>query len=297
MKNEFELNEGQRIDILIKDKDHGLRVGIEIKISEGSVSPGQLNDYLQGLRDKCDEALIAIAYLTPFNRTRAEQIIRTINANRGAGEAEIQGDVTALSTIAEFERFENSEKSFDQARHVSWLDVADIKWDGGEIWAQHQAYVRTNLASSEKLKTAFTRNRMFCEFFGVEAFANFLDALPSEFRNCCDRRVELDLGYLGESFRPVELARALTFLIEDDEFVARDKSRDDQFGDDLKKPYLESRYSDYHEALFGLNRFNHVWVEGTKGYGLRVAHKKSRGKEVSLVTSPHESRLTLGGKR
>lgn len=92
VKNEFELNEGQRIDILIKDKEHGRRVGIEVKTSRASARPEQLNDYLQGLRDKYDEGLIAIAYLTPFNRPWAEQVIRTINANRKRGEAEIKGE-------------------------------------------------------------------------------------------------------------------------------------------------------------------------------------------------------------
>lgn len=298
VKNEFELNEGQRIDILLKDKDHGRRVGIEVKTSERYVRREQLNDYLQGLRNKCDDALIAIAYLTPFNRPRAKQIIRKFNANRDPGEAEIQGGIAAaLSTVGEFERFKNSVTPFDRARHVSWLDVADINWDGGEVWEQHQAYVRDNLASPEKLKKAFPRNQMFCEFFSEEAFANFLDALPSEFRDCCDRRVELDLGSLGETFGPAELARALTFLIEDDKFVARDKSRDDKFDDELKKPFLESQYSEFHGALFGLTRFNHVWVEGKGNYGLRVAHRIARGKRVSLVTSTDESRLTMGGRK
>ena len=297
VKNEFELNEGQRIDILIKDKEHGRRVGIEVKTSRASARPEQLNDYLQGLRDKYEEGLIAIAYLTPFNRPRAEQVIRRVNANRDPGEAEIQGDVAALSTVREFERFDNSEQSFDRAKHVSWLDVADIKWDGGEVWTQHQAYVRTNLASSEKLKAALTRNRLFGEFFSEEAFYRFWDALPSDLRNRSDGGVELDLGSLGETFEPADLARALTFLIKDDEFVAYDKSRNDKFGEDLRREFRDSKHSRFHEAIFDLaRRFRHVWLQGKQNYGLRVAHKHYLN-GVSLVTSRDKSRLTMGRRR
>ena len=112
--NESPLVGAQRIDILIVDKETGLVVGIEVKTSRASARSGQLEGYLEGLRKDHDEDKIAIAYLTPFNRRHAEAII---------GE-----DAGALSTVMVFEAFRST---FERARHVSWLDVAGIDWDGG----------------------------------------------------------------------------------------------------------------------------------------------------------------------
>lgn len=294
VKNEFKLDGGHRIDILIKDIANGWRVGIEVKTSRASARPEQLKDYLKGLRKKYDDGVIAIAYLTPFNRPRAEQIIQSINASRNAGDPEFQGDVAALSTVKEFEKFKGC---FDRAKHVSWLEVADIVWDGGEIWHQHQSYVRNQIASPEKLKTAFTRNRLFGDFFSEKAFDKFWNALPSEVRDRADGGVDLDLGSLGETFEAAELARALTILIQDDESVAHGKSRNDQFDEELRRRFLDSEHRKIHEAIFDLShRFEYVWVQGVRNYGLRVAHKH-HSSGVSVVTSRDESRLIIGGRR
>ena len=307
VKNEFKLDGGQRIDILIKDKDKdkdkdkklGYRVGIEVKTSRASARAGQLEAYLAGLKKKYAVEQIAIAYLTPFNRPRAEEIIKEMNRN--SSERVVHGNADALSTVMVFEKFR---KSFDPtlARHVSWLDVAEIEWEGGEIWNQHQSYIRTKIASPDELERALSRNRLLDEFFSEQAVEDFWEslwvALPKSERKRTGEPVIIDL----DSFEggPEKLVHALTFLIEDDEYVDRRRERPNRFDDDASRQgFLNSasRYCRFHEAMFGLTRrFKYVWVQGEKNYGLRVAHK-DHSSGVSLVTSQGKNRLTIGRRR
>lgn len=219
VKNEFKLGGGQRIDILIKDREKGRRVGIEVKTSRASARAGQLEDYLQGLRKKYDDEKIAIAYLTPFNRSRAEAIIKEINHQ--CAEPVIRGDADALSTVKVFEEFRGS---FGRAEHVSWIDIARIDWNGGEIWSQHQSYVLNTIASPDRLRGALARDRPFEKFFSkesVEKFWDKLDALPQKGVERVNGGRLIDLKTFEG--RPNELAGALTILIEDDDNVASRK--------------------------------------------------------------------------
>ena len=155
------------IDVLIRVNDTRERVvGIEIKVAGGSTEPGQLEKYRVGLEARFPDAELAIAYLTPFNRDRA-------------GSA-----ADLLRTIREFENFA---KNFDHARHVSWLDVADIPWDGNELWGQHQSYVRNCISSDgilerssrggqnrENLQRAFRDSEVY------DAVSRLLDLVENE---------------------------------------------------------------------------------------------------------------------
>ena len=250
VSNESPLKGAQRIDILIEDEETGRVVGIEVKTSSASAQPGQLEGYLEGLRTKHDDEKIAIAYLTPFNRQHAESIIG--------------GNAGTLSTVKVFEEFH---RSFDQARHVSWLDVAEINWDGVEIWSQHQSYVRKKMAAHRRLKNPRSRNRSLDEFFSGDAVEAFWDALPNSNRDNADDGAIIDLELFEGS--PTELAEALTILIRDDEYVAR-RVKTDLFDEQLRRRFLKSKHREFHEAIFNLSgRFDHVWVQGKKDYGLR----------------------------
>ncbi len=286
VSNEFKLDGAQRIDILIEDNETGRVVGIEVKTSRASARAGQLEGYLQGLRNKgYADKNIAVAYLTPFNRMRAEEMIEE--------DSQFQADAGALSTVRVFESFR---RAFKRSRHVSWLDVADIEWTGGGAsWNQHQSYVRDQMAASRGLKVALTRNRSFEGFFGDEAVEAFRDALlPLSGVHSSENGATIDLEEFGGN--EGELARALKFLITDDEFVVR-SSRDDRFDATLRKPFLESSYSEFHEAVFELSEeFKHVWLQGKQNYGLRVAHKNHSG-GVSLLTSQDVDRLIVGRRR
>ncbi len=120
-----------KIDIVIRSGDsHDRIVGIEIKITDDSVEEGQLEKYREGLAEKHPDSELAMAYLTPFNRECAGK------------------SVDSRKDVREFDNFA---RNFDNARHISWLDVADIPWDGNLLWEQHRAFVRGDISSKEFL--------------------------------------------------------------------------------------------------------------------------------------------------
>ena len=122
----------------------------------------------------------------------------------------------------------------------------------------------------------------------------FWDALPKGNRDNSDECMIVDL----ESFEgsPTELAEALTILITDDDYVAR-RAKTDRFDEQLRQSFLQSTHREFHEAMFDLSRrFDHVWVQGERNYGLRVAHKHHLS-GVSLVTSRDPNCLLIGRRR
>ena len=266
---------GRRIDICIID-DSGTRervLGIEVKTSSASAQPGQLEAYRQGLSQRYQGASIAIAYLTPFNRERAGPL------------------ADGLPTIRVFEEFASS---VENARHLSWLDIAGIEWDGRDIWRQHQSYVRYNIASEEHLKSAALRNQAFDEFFGAEASGRFWDALVEMGVSPDEAGAEIDLIQLNADEN--SLARAFEILIEDGEGVA-DTEKSDRFTDDQRQPFITSMFREFHAALFGLSRrYPNVWVQGEKDYAIRIAHSRY-GSGVSLVRSRNKAILETGRPR
>lgn len=103
-----------------------------------------------------------MAYLTPFNQQRA-------------------GDkAQALPTVKEFDEFEKAWPAV--ARHVSWLDVAAIPWNGNELWRQHQLYVYQHICAQDKLHRAANRDRSLDEFFGGECVEAFWAPRPIRWR-------------------------------------------------------------------------------------------------------------------
>ena len=271
---------GRRIDITIHDKERDRLLGIEVKTTGASAKEGQLEGYLEGLSAQCgydkkDQGRIAIAYLTPFNRERAGD------------------DADSLSTVKIFEKFQ---KVHENARHVSWLDIADIPWDGNELWRQHQDYVREKISSRNTLESIVSRDRIFDSFFSPEAVANFWAVLP-EGEKQADGSIRIDLESL-ENDAPTLLVKAFAILIEDDEKISRNASRKNDVSIALIGKFLGSEHAAVHRALFDLTRqYSHVWWKGTTDYGLRVASKDHPSSGVSLVRSKGESSLHIGESR
>ena len=268
-----------RIDICIKsDRPVKRVVGIEVKTNDESVELGQLEKYLCGLQKAFKEHCIQVSYLTPFNKCRAGHL---------AGK---------LSAVDEYERFR--EKSTD-ARHLSWLDVADISWDGNDLWKQHQAYVREHMSSSSNLKdSSVDRDRGLVEFFGEEAERRFFDELAElKILRQADG-IEIELGEFCENLPllAVKLVDALKILLKSDS-VSHDVKRTDKFTEGQREPFLNSPYHKIHSALFNLSEeFSHVWVQGEGNYGVRTAHKNHRS-GVSIVTSRGSDSLLVGRRR
>ena len=53
-----------------------------------------------------------------------------------------------LATVREFDRFQ---AKYPDARHISWLDIAAIPWNGNELWRQHRLYVYQRISPLTKL--------------------------------------------------------------------------------------------------------------------------------------------------
>ena len=274
VKTEQEAGNRRRIDLSIEDVEGGRILGIEVKTTSASATAGQLEAYEKGLVHKNPDCEIAIAYLTPFNRKRA-------------GEA-----ADRLRTVTMFQAFAN--ESSRAGQHVSWLDVAELSWDGCGIWRDHQAYVRDKIALKTKLSSNVVRNRTFNDFFGEVAAGAFweslaeLQVLPEE----TGARVELE-SFAG-SLRA--LARAFEILIEKGDDVSKG-NQSDRFPPELRERFLEAPWRDMHLELFGLaDRFPNVWIQGEGDYGVRVAHKR-HSSGVSLVRSVDTGVLKIGEPR
>ena len=256
---------------------HEQVVGIEVKTVDASATPGQLERYREGLVKKYPGAVIQIAYLTPFNRQRAG------------------GAAGSRATIREFKEFCNQ---FPQARHISWLDVADIPWDGNFLWKQHQAYVTENISAQSKLKVNTEWNRNLSVFFGEEATHRFWEELALLGIYSGDNGASIDFAeFRGDlpSFAK-SLVRAFEVLLESDN-VSRNANRADAFADELRRPFLDSEYSEVHAALFQLAELRpFVWVQGQRDYGVRTAHK-NHSSGVSLFRSNGPDRIMVGELR
>ena len=259
MTSEHETADGKRIDICIRDKTRRYVLGIEIKTTRASAEPGQLETYEHGLMRRNPGWEIAIAYLTPFNRQRA-------------------GDsAEALPTVRVFEQFA---KTSQRARHVNWLDIADIQWDGRDIWRQHQHYVRSKMAAADKLKPAVLQYRVFKDFFGDDAASLVWDALVEMeiFPGPKGARIELE-NFRGD---PSSLSQALIILIEDGENVSPSRKHG-RFPVQERQKFLTSPWQRFHAELFELSaQYENVWIQGETDYAVRIAHKH-HGSGVSLV--------------
>ena len=257
--------EGGRVDICIQSFVPQNRVvGIEVKTVEESVEPGQLERYRAGLKAKFRDFTIQIAYITPFNREHA-----------GIG-------ASSLASVMEFERFK---QLHPHARHVSWLDLGIIRWDVNPVWRQHQAYVREHISSQEQLRASVEKNRDFAFFFGAGPAKGFWSELSTLEIGWDGNWAIVDLAAQQDDVPTVasSLVRGIETLIHNDNVVKRE--RNDKFTERLRRRFLNSEHREVHAALFDIaERFDHVWVEGKRDYGVRVTHKDFPS-GVSLVTS------------
>ena len=252
-------------------------VGIEVKTVDASATPGQLERYLEGLKEKYHESDVQIAYLTPFNRERA-------------------GDASgSRRTIGELQEFS---KQFPQARQLSWLDVADIPWNSNFLWKQHQAYVHEHISASAILRVNSEWNRGFADFFGEEEAQNFWEELALLGIYAEERWVDINLSAFGEDLPSFAgaLVRAFEILLESDN-VQRGADWADEVSEELRRRFLSSDYYHVHTALFGLSdRYGCVRVQGVHDYNLRIALKGSPD-SMSLFRSYDTDRVRIWVKR
>lgn len=263
---------GKRVDVVIVSESPVRRVvGIEVKTAESSVKEGQMGEYLVGLCAKFPEHKVQMAYLTPFNKERAGEFADTFRSIR---------------------EFNNFSKDFPSARHGSWLDIADISWDDNELWKQHQAFVHRHISGKDKLQ--HTRDRELGSFFGEENAAFF-------WRELCELNIKrgvngacINLDAISEDLTSFtrSLLQAFEILLKG-ENVSTNICKPDAFADDLRCRFQDSDYREVHRELFGFaNQHPCVWIEGSRDYAVRVAHRNHRSGVSLLRTSGPDVLLT-----
>ena len=271
---------GKRIDICIFDEARKRILGIEVKTTDASTKSGQLMQYQTGLTDKekFSGYQVGIAYLTPFNRKWA---IEAITAQ----------EVDSLPSVKAFDEFVGKiDQEHTHGKHVSWLDVAAIPWNGNELWRQHQLYVYQEISSLRNLRVTTQRDRSLDGFFGEEATLAFWKALATlEVERRDDGIIELD-NFRDRSSFAQSLAGAFSILMGGED-VSRDANRSDRF--EHFDEFRNSEHGEVHQALFDLSTVHrNVWIAGEGDYGVRVAHKKHPG-GVSLVRSKDVDKLQI----
>lgn len=278
VSSEEVVGHGQRIDICIHSiSPQNQVVGIEVKTDDASTTDGQLVRYFDGLERRFPKSGIQIAYLTPFNRERA---------GSAAGR---------LSTVREFEKFATR---LPQARHVSWLDVADVPWDGNALWKQHQAYVLERISPLAKLQVRTERNRELAVFFGEELVQRFWEELAVWEIYAGANGADINLANFGDDLPSFagSLVRALEILLDSDNVLRNTTPKPDKFRGKLRRPFLASPYHQVHRVLFGLAEAHpYVWIQGEGDYGVRTAHKNHPS--VSLLRSKDVDHLLVGQRR
>ena len=145
------------------------------------------------------------------------------------------------------------------------------------------------------------RSRGLDQFFGERAAVDFWVALEDlgieiEVEIYADIYLELDRFKDNLPSFTKSLTAAFEILIRAPG-VARGGDRRDEFGEELRRPFLESPYREVHEGLFRLaEQFRYVCVQGQRDYGVRVAHSKHQS-GVSLVRSRESDLLVIVGRR
>ena len=273
-----EVIESGRVDIVITSERPIKRVvGIEVKTVDASAQEGQLRAYLEGLCKKFPNHEKQIAYLTPFNRKRA-------------------GDVAdSIKSIREFDHFL---RDLPSARHVSWLDIAEIPWDDNELWEQHREFVRNEISTERKLQSKRGGGRQFGTFFGEQGASHFWEELAALGIDSNKDGVRIDLASVSGDLSSFSrsLLEAFEILLKSED-VSTNACRQDAFGEDLRRHFLDSQYGDFHDALFKFaNQYPYVWIQGNDNYAVRVAHRKF-GSGVSLLRTRGTDEILTGQRR
>ena len=271
-----EILEGnRRIDIAIFDEVLSRVLGIEVKTTDESVEPGQLERYYRLLQEKYPSKDVTVVFLTPFNEGSVIEVGRD------------SSDAFLLPSVREYHEMCRSIHP-DPATHVSWRQIANIDWAGDPLWQQFVWFVQRQIASHDILEEYLRNDLSLARFFSDGAVEKFKIVMRGLTRNDGSVRLETlarDPGAL-QSF-----LKALTTLIEDEQRVDRRKSRQDRFVADRIAKLINSEYGRVHGEIFKLSsEYCHVWIEGKNDYGLRVAHN-NHPRGVSILTSSAKDNL------
>lgn len=196
--------------------------------------------------------------------------------------------------------YDKFKSNFDSAKHVSWLQVAEIDWDRNPLWEQHREFVRSHISSKENLPSGeLNQKKSLPDILGeipTRRLWDILEANGVEVGEPGDD-IDIDLAQFGSELSSFtsELREALRVIIEKGDGINTGARRTDKF--DSHHRFTNSPFREVHASLFNLAKeYDYVWLRGEANYGLMVAHK-NHPSGVSLITSVGADGLHIRGKR
>ena len=270
---EYTLEGGKRIDILIRDSQGKRVMGIEVKTSESSMEEGQLDLYRSLLLEEYPDHKIWIVYLTPFN---------AVNPPRDS-----EGNEQNSKCSNEFTKFQ---KGYSSSSHLSWTEVSQLRWnEADDVWMQHQQYVVEVICQPVNSRVVWGSLE---EDFGLDTMQAFWTAID-------DAGITNDEGKI--TLKPTDdprlLLDALRILITHESVrktYRPGKAQTDGFPKDRRRRFLVSTYASFHDKIFKLvEEFPYLKIAGISDYGVKVP-RINKPKEVSICTSLAENQFRIG---
>ena len=271
------LDDGRRVDIVIRASSSNLLIAVEAKTSDSSVKQGQLDDYLKRLEARYPSHKIWMTYLTPFN---------TKNKPKGSRGQE---------AIKEFNRFNTgyergSERGYALSSHLSWVEVAELVWQGNDdVWRQHVKYIKETICKQPPLVVGWGS---LDEDLGWEIMRDFWHEIDKT-------GFHADKGVitLKQDNDPEALTGALKLLLSSEKVRSKTIGRR-TVAEGVKSELVQSTYGQFHQQVFQLlDEYPFLGIRGKKGYGLTLPVQGVH-RVVSICTSKLEypERLTIGRK-
>ena len=263
------LDDGKRVDIVVRASSPNLLIAVEAKTTDSSVKPGQLAAYLERLKVKYPNHCIWMTYLTPFN---------TMNEPEGYRGHE---------AIKEFQRFNSR---YAHSTHLSWVDVAGLVWQGNDdVWRQHTEYIRETICKPPTLIVGWGS---LDQDLGWEIMRDFWHEIDKT-------GFHADKGVLTlkPDNDPEALAGALKLLLSSEKVRSKSIGRR-TVAEGVKSELVKSTYGQFHQQVFQLlDEYPFLGIRGKKGYGLTLPVQGVH-RVVSICTSKLEypERLTIGRK-
>lgn len=261
------LDDGKRVDIVIRASSPNILIAVEAKTSDSSVKQGQLDDYLTRLKAKYPGHKIWMTYLTPFN---------TNNKPKGSRGHE---------AIKEFQSFN---EGYAPSSHLSWEEVAGLGWQGNDdVWSQHTEYIRETICKPPTLIVGWGN---LDQDLGWEIMRDFWHEIDKT-------GFHADKGVLTlkPDNDPEALADALKLLLSSEKVRSKSIGRR-TVAEEVKSELVKSTYGKFHQQVFQLlDEYPFLGIRGKKGYGLTLPVQGIH-RVVSICTAKldHPERLTIG---
>ena len=261
------LDDGKRVDIVIRASSSNLLIAVEAKTTDSSVKPGQLDDYLTRLKAKYPGHKIWMTYLTPFN---------TKNKPKGSRGHE---------AIKEFQRF-NSE--YTPSSHLSWVEVAELSWQASDsVWNQHAQYIRETICTPPSPIVGWGS---LDQDLGWEILRDFWHEIDK-----AGFHADKGVLTLKQDSDPEALASALKLLLSSEKVRSKSIGRR-TVAEGVKSELVKSTYGQFHQQVFQLlDEYPFLGIRGKKGYGLTLPVQGVH-RVVSICTSKleHPEQMTIG---